>query len=290
MNIPSSEEVGFLAKALPWLLKLPSTIKNAERYIQKHPRWTLSLVMAIALGSIGGGIWLSGRKQTQPTSSPNVPSTTSASQIPSASKPVQPPIKPQKRHASPHGSQNIQQQAKQGGTGNTQIQSGGNTLNQEMTNSPGGIQAGGDIMVNGPLPPPDRILLPEKIKAAIELLKSADLKSGAVYITTFPTQVPEKSEISLFTNRIVAVFSEAGWYAFRDRQVQFGSISDGLNHGEGINCADPIQPTPGTTAARKALALLGYPCIGHAAFPLENPAIPYALYISVGTRRPSFQD
>lgn len=168
---------------------------------------------------------------------------------------------------------------------------GTNAPSQIMTNSPGAVQAGGNVTLLGERPPPDRILVPEDVVAAVAILKQA-VPGSAVFFITFPTNARENGEIVRFLTELENVFAKAGWIPYRERNLQIGSVttmeSSGATHGEGIGCSAPRNPTPATTLAIRALAALHAPCTNHAVvgpedFPQSTPS-PFALYVSVGTR------
>jgi len=152
---------------------------------------------------------------------------------------------------------------------------------QTMTNSPGGMQAGHDLTVFGPLPPPARVLNPDDVKEAVGLLKQ--VKDGSIFFITYPTQVPDHGEISSFTDKLEDVFSEAGWMTYRERNNYLGFSTVG---GGGIGCSTPQKMTPASELAIKALLILHYPCTHPSIFSDVDIGGPsnYALFVTVGTR------
>jgi hypothetical protein len=106
---------------------------------------------------------------------------------------------------------------------------------QTMTNSPGGMQAGRDLTVIGPIPKPSRTLNPDDISRAVALLSQAKNGPFIVFIT-YPTNAPERGEISNFTYQLENVFYKGGWMVVRERHVQMGLFIGGA---DGIGCSSP---------------------------------------------------
>jgi hypothetical protein len=170
------------------------------------------------------------------------------------------------------------------------IQAGRDAITQTMTNSPGGIQAGHDLTVIGDLPKPNRSFNPEDVKRAVAVLKKAPTGTR-IYVITFPTNARPGGEISEFADQIENVFSQGGWFPYREHAVSLGSFNSvsegGSHHGEGIGCTIPRGMDANANLAMQALNVLHYPCHAPSVFtPPEDADKPssWGLYISVGTR------
>jgi hypothetical protein len=168
---------------------------------------------------------------------------------------------------------------------------------QTMTNSPGGMQAGRDLTVFGPIPTPSRTLNPDDVNRAVALLKQAKNGPRITFITN-PTNAPERGEISNFTYQLENVFSKGGWAVVRERNVQWGSFIGAVDgsswSGEGIGCSSPSNPTPESQLAVKALSILHYPCthpsiLNETDTPAGWVGPKFALYVTVGKRIDSEQ-
>jgi hypothetical protein len=138
-------------------------------------------------------------------------------------------------------------------------------LVQTATNSPGAIQANGSVTVNGNVPPPDRILLPDNVKAAVAILKQAP-PDTRIYFITYPTNASDRSEIGRFERRLEEVFWEGGRALWKNNQLQIGSslmtVEGAVPQGGGVvGCTPPTKTTAASIWAEQALAALGYPCV-----------------------------
>jgi hypothetical protein len=155
---------------------------------------------------------------------------------------------------------------------------------QTMTNSPGGMQAGRDITVFGPIPKPSRTLNPDDVNRAVALLSQAKNEPSIIFIT-YPTNAREGGEISTFTHQLQNVFIKAGWMAVQERNLQIGLF---VGRTDGIGCSSPSNPTPESQLAMKALSILHYPCTHPSIFDeadeVGNSPVVNALYVTVGTR------
>jgi hypothetical protein len=227
--------------------------------------------------------------ERKPLNAPAVPSSVSPSlasepHTPSATKPTTKSpkkLKPVATSQTPAPNPPVSQ----AGNDNQQVV-------QTMTNSPGGMQAGRDLTVFGPIPKPNRTLDPDDVSRAVALLSKAKNGPSIVFIT-YPTNAPERGEISTFTYQLENVFIKGGWMAIRERNYQTGSfigVVDGSPwSGEGVGCSLPSNPTPESQLAVKALSILHYPCT-HPSIINESdraegsvgPEI--VLYVTVGTR------
>jgi hypothetical protein len=201
-----------------------------------------------------------------------------------------PSPRPEKEAAQKLAAPLIAAPAQQNPSPTPPIQAGRDAITQTMTNSPGGIQAGHDVTVIGTLRKPHRSFNPEDVKHAVAVLKKAPMGTR-IYVITFPTNAPLHGEISEFADQIENVFSQAGWFPYREHQVSLGSVSSvserSSHHGEGIGCTTPRGMDTNANLARQALTILHYPCQADSAFtPPEDADKPsqWGLYISVGTR------
>lgn len=210
------------------------------------------------------------QKSSLPTISGPVP-------LPSLSAPIEKTSRKVASRVQPPEVAPAQPSVTQSGTGNQQTV-------QTMSNSPGGIQAGGNLTVNGPLPTPARILLPEDIEAARSILSTS---KGRIEIISFPTQVPPNSEIDKFTDALSYALSQANWSVYRERFTSIGSFNGRTDmpygpHGVGCSITDPNSDE--ARAALLALAKLKLHCAGQSAIFSHGETNPLTLYITVGTR------
>jgi hypothetical protein len=153
-----------------------------------------------------------------------------------------------------------------------------------MTNSPGGMQAGRDLYAIGKMPSPERIIMPEDIKAAGDILSSG---SGSIEIITFPTDLALGSEIDRFATKLESALSQHGWTVYRNRENHIGSFNGRIDmpygpHGVGCNTSQP--PSEASSIATRALSALKYPCAGPSIIGDYGNAGHFTFYITVGTR------
>ncbi len=169
---------------------------------------------------------------------------------------------------------------------NGNIQIGSDNNNQTMVNSPGGMQAKGDIVNIGRLPVPDRVLLPEDITEARRILGTS---KGSIAIVSFPTNVSANSEIATFTNALKYALSQENWNVWRPHGSEYsvGSFNGHTDmplgpHGVGCDAAKPDSEEAQTVF--KALAALKLYCRGPSVFDERGGTHPFTFSITVGTR------
>jgi hypothetical protein len=174
-------------------------------------------------------------------------------------------------------------QGAQSGTGNQQTITGRGANVQTMIDSPGGIQAGGDVNISGKVTPPPRFIPESKFAAAVSILKTAPAGSKVSF-----TIVGGGNEITAITNQVKGLFAAA-----KDRweilSVSYaGSLTNTVltdsgvetHHGEGINCSFGSSETLSYRIGVKAMEAAGVPC-GSQDFTADKSA---DISIMIGTR------
>jgi len=212
--------------------------------------------------------------------------------VPDAKKSLPQPVptassKPQHHSSSNddvlHSGHNNVQNA-QSGTGNQQTITGRGANVQTMIDSPGGIQAGGDVNITGRVNPPPRYIPQSKFAAAVSILKTAPAGSKVGFII-----VGGGNEITAITNQVKGLFAAA-----KDRwEILPGSFVGSLtstvltdsgvetHHGEGINCSFGSSETLAYRIGVKAMEAAGIPCGSHD-FTADNSSSDIS--IMIGTR------
>jgi hypothetical protein len=155
---------------------------------------------------------------------------------------------------------------------------------QTMTDSPGGIQAGGDVNITGRALPPPRFITQSKFATAVSILKTAPAGSKVSFII-----VGGGNEITAITKQIQGLFTAA-----RDKwEIIPGSFIGSLNmsvitdsgveahHGEGINCTFGSSETLAYHIGVRAMEAAGIQC-GSQHFTADNSTADIS--IMIGTR------
>jgi hypothetical protein len=174
-------------------------------------------------------------------------------------------------------------QGAQSGTGNQQTITSRSANVQTMIDSPGGIQAGGDVNITGKVTPPPRFIPQSKFAAVVSILKTAPSGSKVSF-----TIVGGGNEITAITNQVKGLFAAA-----KDRwEIRPGSFVGSLtstvitdsgvetHHGEGINCSFGSSETLAYRIGVKAMEAAGVPC-GSQHFTADKSA---DISIMIGTR------
>ncbi len=191
-------------------------------------------------------------------------------------------------HSSPHEdvlqSGHSNAQSAQSGTGNKQTIAGHDAPVQTMIDSPGGIQAIGDVNITGKVTPPPRFIPQSKFAAAVSILKTAPAGSKVSF-----TIVGGGNEITAITKQIQGLFTAANdkW------EILPGSFIGSLNstvvtdsgiethHGEGINCTFGSSETLAYRIGVRAMEATGLTC-GNQHFSADNSSADIS--IMIGTR------
>jgi hypothetical protein len=271
-----------------------SRAKNGGRvqkpsFSDNHPVWSISLTGLMVVALIAG-FWMVFHRPQQPSVAAATPPTQpvmlqkkppTTTLLPQRSAPKAPrPAAPPAQDLVPQAITAVttpQQPVTQSGIGNSQT-------TQTMTNSPGGMQAGRDLYAIGKMPTPERIINPDDIKSAGDILSSG---SGRIEIITFPTDVAPNSEIGKFAEKLEYALYQRGWTVYRDRETHIGSFNERIDmpYGpHGVGCATSRPPSEASSIAMKALSALKYHCAGPSVINDFENAGHFDLYITVGTR------
>lgn len=175
-------------------------------------------------------------------------------------------------------------QGAQSGTGNKQTIAGHDGPVQTMIDSPGGIQAIGDVNITGKVTPPPRFISQSKFAAAVSILRTAPAGSKVSFII-----VGGGNEITAISNQLKGLFAAAKerWEILPGSYV--GSLTSTVitdsgveaHHGEGINCTFGSSETLAYRIGVRAMEAAGIPC-GSQHFTADNPSADIS--IMIGTR------
>jgi len=249
----------------------------------------LAMLLIGAILAFGVGFWLIWHPPVASSQMTTVlPTTRAPAPMPSQEPSPVPAVSD--RSVRTTAKAKIRQQAVQSGVGNTQIQAGHDAITQTMTNSPGGMQAGRDLTVIGKVSPPDRAILPDDEKTAVDLLRTVPMNGKMTYFIKYPTASPENSEISRFQLKLENIFARGGWTPWQDRETHLGPIlymgENGNSNGGGIGCTVAAGHEHEAAVAMQVLAILKHPCTGPSVHDFEHsgPHGDFVIYISVGTR------
>jgi hypothetical protein len=212
--------------------------------------------------------------------------------VPDAKKSFPQPVPPASSKPQHHSSSNEDVldsghnnvQNAQSGTGNQQTITGHGANVQTMVDSPGGIQAGGDVNITGKIVPPPRFIPQSKFATAVSILKTAPAGSKVSFII-----VGGGNEITSITNQVKGLFDAAKdkWEILSNSFVgSLGSVEitdAGIQtfHGEGINCTFGSSETLAYRIGVRAMEAAGLPC-GSQHFTADNPKADIS--IMIGTR------
>jgi len=155
---------------------------------------------------------------------------------------------------------------------------------QTMIDSPGGIQAIGDVNITGKVTPPPRFISQSKFAAAVSILKTAPAGSKVSFMI-----VGGSTEITSITNQIKSLFVAAkdkweilpGSFTGSLGSVEISDTGIQTFHGEGINCSFGTSETLAYRIGVRAMKAAGVPCGSHN-FSADNSSADIS--IMIGTR------
>ncbi len=166
---------------------------------------------------------------------------------------------------------------------------------QIMTESPGGMQAEGNLTVIGKLDPPNRVLTASGIEATKGILKTLPPSAKIRFAV-----IGNSAEITSFANQVIGLFPETNTlFIDRPSRDSISAINETVSHGEGISCQTPDREHPSQIAqtVKRILSASEFPCtegpanfspsgivVHGKSYPVDRSDVMPDIYIAIGTR------